>query len=47
MEVVAVKIEVNGEWRELEADADGTAAELLRDGLGFTGTKLVCGSGVC
>lgn len=42
-----VKIEVNGEWREVDPGPDDTAVELLRDGLGLTGTKLVCGGGVC
>ncbi|MFL6142814.1 MAG: molybdopterin-dependent oxidoreductase [Labedaea sp.] len=42
-----MKIEVNGEWCEVAAEPDDTAVELLRDRLGLTGTKLVCGSGAC
>ncbi len=42
-----MKIEVNGEQREIDADGVESAVELIRDGLGLTGTKLVCGGGVC
>jgi xanthine dehydrogenase YagR molybdenum-binding subunit len=38
---------VNGEAQVVEVDGTESAVELLRDGLGLTGTKLVCGSGVC
>src|SRR4051812_5207153 len=38
---------VNGETRVVEVDGTQSAVELVRDGLGLTGTKLVCGSGVC
>jgi xanthine dehydrogenase YagR molybdenum-binding subunit len=31
----------------VEADPDGPASELLREGLGLTGAKVVCGAGVC
>ena len=41
-----MKVEINGEAREIEA-GDGTTVELVRDELGLTGTKLVCGGGVC
>lgn len=41
-----MRVEVNGESREIE-DGDGLTVELVRDSLGLTGTKLVCGGGVC
>ena len=43
---ITVKVEINGEAREIEA-GDGTTVELVREELGLTGTKLVCGGGVC
>ena len=42
-----VRFSVNGEPRELEVRAEESAVEVLRDRLGLTGTKLVCGDGVC
>lgn len=38
---------VNAEPRTVEVDATEVAVDVLRDTLGLTGTKLVCGSGVC
>ena len=38
---------VNGRVEELPADADALLVDVLRDQLGLTGTKLVCGAGVC
>ena len=38
---------VNDETHLVEVDGAGSAVELVRDTLGLTGTKLVCGSGVC
>ncbi|WP_330475499.1 molybdopterin-dependent oxidoreductase [Terrabacter sp. C0L_2] len=38
---------VNDETRVVEVDGTESAVDLVRDGLGLTGTKLVCGSGVC
>ncbi|HEV2783010.1 MAG TPA: 2Fe-2S iron-sulfur cluster-binding protein, partial [Actinophytocola sp.] len=38
---------INGSGRTVDADPDAPAIELLREGLGLTGTKLVCGAGVC
>ncbi|WP_404390107.1 molybdopterin-dependent oxidoreductase [Humibacillus xanthopallidus] len=38
---------VNGETRVVEVDGTESAVDVVRDGLGLTGTKLVCGSGVC
>jgi xanthine dehydrogenase YagR molybdenum-binding subunit len=42
-----VEFSVNGKQRELDVRAEETAVEVLRDRLGLTGTKLVCGDGVC
>jgi xanthine dehydrogenase YagR molybdenum-binding subunit len=42
-----IRLDVNGETREVEAEPGGTVVEVLRDGLGLTGTKIVCGAGVC
>jgi xanthine dehydrogenase YagR molybdenum-binding subunit len=42
-----VELSINGERRELEVRAEESAVELLRDRLGLTGAKLVCGEGVC
>ncbi len=38
---------VNDETHLVEVDGAESAVELVRDTLGLTGTKLVCGSGVC
>jgi len=38
---------VNDESRVIEVDGTEAAVEVVRDQLGLTGTKLVCGSGVC
>ncbi|MBV2364431.1 molybdopterin-dependent oxidoreductase [Streptomonospora nanhaiensis] len=38
---------LNGAAAEAGPDSDTTAAELVRDELGLTGTKLACGAGVC
>lgn len=40
-------IKVNGSSHNVDADPDAPAVELLREGLGLTGTKVVCGAGVC
>jgi CO/xanthine dehydrogenase Mo-binding subunit/aerobic-type carbon monoxide dehydrogenase small subunit (CoxS/CutS family) len=42
-----IRFNVNGETRETEVRDDESAVEVLRDRLGLTGTKLVCGDGVC
>src|SRR5262245_7028936 len=42
-----VEFSVNGKQRELDVRAEEAAVEILRDRLGLTGTKLVCGDGVC
>jgi xanthine dehydrogenase YagR molybdenum-binding subunit len=38
---------INGRIEALPDDADALLADVIRDRLGLTGTKLVCGSGVC
>jgi xanthine dehydrogenase YagR molybdenum-binding subunit len=38
---------LNGEPFEFDAPAGDTAIDVIRDQAGLTGTKLVCGSGVC
>ena len=42
-----VKATVNDEPQEVEAGVDTVAVDVIRDDLGLTGTKLVCGAGVC
>jgi aerobic-type carbon monoxide dehydrogenase small subunit (CoxS/CutS family) len=41
------RMNVNGETHDLPVGADDTVVDVLRDRLDLTGTKLVCGSGVC
>jgi xanthine dehydrogenase YagR molybdenum-binding subunit len=38
---------INGQSRPLPDDPDALLVDVIRDSLGLTGTKLVCGSGVC
>jgi len=40
-------VTINGEAHALADDADALLVDVLRDGIGLTGTKLVCGAGVC
>lgn len=40
-------VKVNGTEHTLDVDPDEPAVGVLRDRLGLTGTKLVCGTGVC
>jgi aerobic-type carbon monoxide dehydrogenase small subunit (CoxS/CutS family) len=42
-----VQLEVNGSAYEVEAPVGRTLAELLRDDLDLTGTKVACGEGHC
>src|SRR5919199_4211962 len=42
-----VRFELNGEPRELSVRANTRLIDLLRDGLGLTGTKEACSVGVC
>ena len=40
-------VTINGRPATLPDDPDALLADVLRDDLGLTGTKLVCGAGVC
>ena len=42
-----VELTINGARYDLEAPAQRTLAEALRDDLGLTGTKVACGEGHC
>ncbi len=42
-----VRLEVNGEPQEVLADTRDRLLDLLREGLGLTGTKEGCGNGNC
>ena len=41
------RLQVNGAWREVEAEPDTPLLWVLRDSLALTGTKYGCGVGVC
>jgi aerobic carbon-monoxide dehydrogenase small subunit len=38
---------INGQSKPLPDDPDALLVDVIRDSIGLTGTKLVCGSGVC
>ena len=40
-------VTINGRTQTLPEEPDALLVDMLRDGLGLTGTKLVCGAGVC
>src|SRR5690242_15207933 len=42
-----VSLEVNGAAHELDVREDRMLADVLRDELGLTGTKVACGEGTC
>jgi aerobic-type carbon monoxide dehydrogenase small subunit (CoxS/CutS family) len=42
-----IELHVNGQRYELEVSVGRTLAEVLREELGFTGTKIACGEGHC
>jgi len=42
-----VRLEVNGEAREVGGDPTARLVEVLRRDLGLTGTKFGCGQGQC
>ncbi|WP_273728711.1 (2Fe-2S)-binding protein [Brucella gallinifaecis] len=44
---MTVTVEVNGTKHCVKADVDTLLIEVLRSGLGLTGTKLGCGTGDC
>ena len=41
------ELNVNGHFEQIALDDDTILVDVLRDQLNLTGTKLVCGSGVC
>ncbi|TDP94937.1 molybdopterin-dependent oxidoreductase [Labedaea rhizosphaerae] len=43
----SIGITVNGTEHQVSTDPDRPAVDVIRDELGLTGTKLVCGAGVC
>ena len=45
--MVPITLKVNGEDYELEVAAHWTLADVLREKLGLTGTKLMCDEGDC
>jgi nicotinate dehydrogenase subunit A len=42
-----VRLTVNGETRDVEADPDATLLDVLRDRLDLKGARFGCGQGVC
>ena len=42
-----IKLKVNNQWHDTHVDAKTTLLDLLRDGLGLTGTNKGCGTGDC
>jgi carbon-monoxide dehydrogenase small subunit len=47
MKTSKIKIKVNGEWHTLEVSSQRTLLEIIREDLGLTGTKKMCGRGEC
>jgi aerobic-type carbon monoxide dehydrogenase small subunit (CoxS/CutS family) len=43
----AVRLAINGQRVDVQAPVGRTLAEVLRDDLGLTGTKVACGEGHC
>jgi carbon-monoxide dehydrogenase small subunit/xanthine dehydrogenase YagT iron-sulfur-binding subunit len=44
---VAVTLSINGRTHDVQVDPATTLVEVLRDGLGMTGTKVGCDRGAC
>lgn len=42
-----IRVTVNGAPYEVEAEPTASLAELIREGVGLTGTKIACNVGVC
>ncbi|MGH3489330.1 MAG: (2Fe-2S)-binding protein, partial [Actinopolymorphaceae bacterium] len=47
MNTDSIRLTLNGQRYEVEPPVGQTLAEVLRDDLGFTGTKVACGEGHC
>ncbi len=45
--MISITTTVNGEPHTVELDGHESAVDVIREQLGLTGTKLVCGGGVC
>ncbi len=43
----SISLKVNGLERKLEVDTTWSLAQVLRDNLGLTGTKIACNAGAC
>jgi aerobic-type carbon monoxide dehydrogenase small subunit (CoxS/CutS family) len=43
----AIELRINGERHRVTPPAERSLADVLRDDLGFTGTKVACGEGHC
>ncbi len=46
-ELISIVLTVNGEEQEVEVWPEETLANVLRDKLGLTGTKIMCDEGAC
>ena len=42
-----IRIEVNGEWHEIEVEHRRTLLQVIREDLGLSGTKKMCDMGEC
>jgi carbon-monoxide dehydrogenase small subunit len=42
-----IELKINGEYYEIAVEPQRTLLEVLREDLGFTGTKEACGTGEC
>jgi aerobic carbon-monoxide dehydrogenase small subunit len=45
--VIAVRVEINGQWREGSVEPRRTLTDFLREDLNLTGTHLACEHGFC
>ena len=45
--MIAVRVEINGQWREGSVEPRRTLADFLREDLNLTGTHLACEHGFC
>lgn len=45
--VIAIRLQINGETRTLSVEPRATLAEVLRGPLALTGTKIACNRGAC